>query len=176
MSELVGLGLNLKVVTVDSLTPHPRNYNVHSDEQIAELVKSLDSYTQYKNIVIWQDLETNGPFYIIAGSGLHEAAKRRGDATIVALDMSYLLTRSQAEALMVSDNFLPTTDFDFSILGELVAEQDEPPPGLSDEQRREILAGIKFDPDEVEFPEYDESVADEVEWIECPDCGAKWAA
>ena len=26
----------------------------------------------------------------------------------------------------------------------------------------------------VEFPEYDESVADEVEYIECPECGHRW--
>ena len=31
-----------------------------------------------------------------------------------------------------------------------------------------------FDPDSIEFPEYDESVADEVEYIECPECGHKW--
>ena len=31
-----------------------------------------------------------------------------------------------------------------------------------------------FDPDSVEFPEYDESVADEVEWNECPECGHRW--
>jgi len=30
------------------------------------------------------------------------------------------------------------------------------------------------DYDSVEFPEYDESVADEVEYLECPECGHKW--
>ena len=29
-------------------------------------------------------------------------------------------------------------------------------------------------PPDVEFPEYDESVADEVEYITCPECGHKW--
>lgn len=27
---------------------------------------------------------------------------------------------------------------------------------------------------DIDFPEYDESIADEVEWIECPECGHKW--
>ena len=27
---------------------------------------------------------------------------------------------------------------------------------------------------DIEFPEYDESVEDEVEWIECPECGHRW--
>jgi len=30
------------------------------------------------------------------------------------------------------------------------------------------------DYESVEFPEYDESVADEVEYLECPECGHKW--
>ena len=30
------------------------------------------------------------------------------------------------------------------------------------------------DLDSIEFPEYDESVADEVEWNECPECGHRW--
>lgn len=25
-----------------------------------------------------------------------------------------------------------------------------------------------------DFPEYDESIADTVEWNECPECGHKW--
>ena len=29
-------------------------------------------------------------------------------------------------------------------------------------------------PPNVEFPEYDESVADDVEYITCPECGHKW--
>lgn len=34
------------------------------------------------------------------------------------------------------------------------------------------LAG--FDLSSVEFKEYDESIADEVEYLECPECGHKW--
>jgi len=29
-------------------------------------------------------------------------------------------------------------------------------------------------PLDIEFPEYDESIADEVEYLECPECGHKW--
>lgn len=29
-------------------------------------------------------------------------------------------------------------------------------------------------PDNITFPEYDESIAEEVEYIECPECGHKW--
>jgi hypothetical protein len=29
-------------------------------------------------------------------------------------------------------------------------------------------------PPDIEFPEYDESIADEVEYLECPECGHRW--
>ena len=28
--------------------------------------------------------------------------------------------------------------------------------------------------EDIEFPEYDESIADDVEYLECPECGHKW--
>ena len=34
------------------------------------------------------------------------------------------------------------------------------------------MHGLDFE--SVEFPEYDESIADDVEYIECPECGHKW--
>jgi len=36
---------------------------------------------------------------------------------------------------------------------------------------REMREAEKEVPD---FPEYDESIADEVEWLECPECGHRW--
>ena len=36
------------------------------------------------------------------------------------------------------------------------------------------LKDIIGDVSDVEFPEYDEDVADDVEYIECPKCGYKW--
>lgn len=39
-----------------------------------------------------------------------------------------------------------------------------------DNELEALLGEVK----DVEFPEYDESVEDEVEYIECPHCGEKW--
>lgn len=136
--ELEQLGLNLRVVDVDALTPHPRNYNQHSEHQVGELGQSLSDFGQYKNVVDWRDPD-NGVLYILAGHGLWEAAIARGDTRIAVNDRSDL-TRAEAMALMVSDNLTPTTDFDYSILKGIVtdAEFPEDVPGLDDE----TLAGI----------------------------------
>jgi len=43
---------------------------------------------------------------------------------------------------------------------------------------QEMLTGLAEQagivPPNVEFPEYDESVAGEVEYVTCPECGHKW--
>lgn len=136
--ELEQLGLNLRVVDVAALTPHPRNYNQHSEHSVGELGQSLGDFGQYKNMVAWTDPD-NGVLYILAGHGLWEAAIARGDTRIAVNDRSDL-TRAEAMALMVSDNLTPTTDFDYSILKGIVTDEEFPEdvPGLDDE----TLAGI----------------------------------
>ena len=41
-------------------------------------------------------------------------------------------------------------------------------------EENQLVGIIPFDPNSIEFPEYDESVANEVEYIECPECGHRW--
>jgi hypothetical protein len=42
-----------------------------------------------------------------------------------------------------------------------------------DDEIRELLQSVQTN---VEFPEYDESIADSVEYCTCPSCGHKWPA
>ena len=56
------------------------------------------------------------------------------------------------------------------VLSDLAAEDDLDGIGWSVEEMDEMLKEEKLP----EFPEYDESVADEVEYLECPECGHKW--
>ena len=66
--------------------------------------------------------------------------------------------RSSEVGLAWDIDILPTLDID---LGDLWFDSELAEMGLKD------LSGV-------EFPEYDESVADDVEYIECPECGHKW--
>ena len=172
-NELAKLGLNLRVVNVDDLTPHPLNYNQHSESQVNELESSLEDFGQYKNIVAWTDPDS-GELYILAGEGLWSGATQRGDTRIAVNDRSDL-TRAEAMALMVSDNLTPSVDFDLERLRAIVDDTSFPRevPGL-DERWLELVRGISDPIGDVEFPEYDESIADSVEYIECPSCGEKW--
>lgn len=137
--ELKELGLNLRVVDVDELTPHPRNYNRHSAQQVDELGQSLDDFGQYKNVVAWRD-PSNGVLYMLAGHGLLDGAIKDGRTRIVVNDRSDL-TRAQAMALMASDNFTISTDFDYPLLADIVTDLEFPAdvPGLGEDVRAAIL-------------------------------------
>ena len=64
-------------IGIDSVQPHPDNYNLHPPDQIEGLMQSLVDFRQIGSIVV------KGP-YIYAGNGLWEAAKRLGWETIRA--------------------------------------------------------------------------------------------
>jgi hypothetical protein len=128
--------MNLQAVALSSLRPHPSNYNVHDDAQIGELVNSLSRFGQYKNIVVWRG-------FILAGHGLVEAARKRGDSTIVVEDRSDL-SEPDAIALLAADNEIARrARVDNAKLADLVKSvqaQGSTVPGVNDEDLRRIVA------------------------------------
>lgn len=94
--------------------PHPKNPNTHPEAQVGELVKSLDMFGQYKNIVVWRG-------HYIAGHGLALAAESQGRDTLDAMDVSEW-DEEKALALMVADNRLPELALmDTTVLTEAIA-------------------------------------------------------
>lgn len=75
-------------IPLNTLTPHPANYNRHSPEQIARLVESRRRFGQTKEIVVWAPDPASPIRYIIAGHGLVEAARSLGWPTLRAADMT----------------------------------------------------------------------------------------
>lgn len=170
---LPSIKINRKTVDPRSLQEYPSNYNKHPDKQVGELAKSLDKFGQYKEVVIWNN-------FVIAGWGLTLASIQAGMTEIEVNDRSDLI-REQAEALLVADNVLPQgAEPDNETLAALLASFDEPTreiPGVDEEWLSGVLSSIGVnndDPPDVDFKEYDESVEDEVEYIECPKCGHKF--
>ena len=69
MSEIVN-----KTVPVAKCKPHPENYNRHEESQIEDLRLSLREFGQVRSIVV-QDAG-DATFLLVAGHGVHEAARR----------------------------------------------------------------------------------------------------
>lgn len=134
--------MKLTKVNIADLQPHPLNYNTHPEAQIAELVKSLDAFDQFKNIVV-----SNG--VILAGHGLVEAAKRKGLTEVYALIRDDL-TDDEQKALLVADNALPFLALpDAAALESLLADVVMEIPGVNDEWTNNIglMRPIPFEGD-----------------------------
>ena len=161
----------LKQVAVDSLQPNPRNYRSHPADQVERIAKSLEQHGQFKNVVV--QASTNR---IIAGHGVWQAAKQRGDETILAMVLD--VSDAEAAQILVDDNELSRrAEDDGEALVELLAElrgtENEPLSFNSNAEVEDLLRELTYprmEPPE-EFPEYDESIADGVKTATCPECG-----
>jgi len=123
-----------KVITVkiDDLKPFPGNPNTHPDNQIAQIVGSIQEFGWTRPIVI------NGNNVILAGHGAVEAAKLAGLTKITA-SVKANLTPIQEKAYVIADNQLAAnSDRSLDLLEALV---------------REIIASNEIDPDLLAIPE-----------------------
>lgn len=77
--------------------PHPKNYNHHPAEQIAQIAASLRQFGQVRSIVVWHD-------YIIAGHGVTQAAQSLGWQTLRADILPDDWPEDQALAYLIADN------------------------------------------------------------------------
>jgi len=59
---------------------------------------------------------------------------------------------------------------------DLLGGLDELPVSVDAETLAALSAAFDVPDAPEDFPEYDESVGDDVEWIECPECGHRWPA
>ncbi len=128
--------MNLKTVTIADLKPHPDNPNTHPTKQIQALVKSLDKFTQVKNVVIWRGM-------MLAGHAIREAGIKSGRLTLEAVDVSHW-DEDKAKAFMLADIRLPDMGiYDEAAMAEALRHIDEPLdiPGFDEEFLREMGLG-----------------------------------
>lgn len=156
--------MKLKTIKIADLQEHPENYNTHPEEQLLELEKSIEQFTQFKNIVITPEN------IILAGCGLVEAARRKGIETLDAY--VFIGTTEQQKALLLADNAtpflaLPDTDKLNALIESLPSIDDI--PGVTDTWL------VQYKQEDVIFKEYDESIADNVKVCVCPTCGHEHA-
>lgn len=159
------VGLEIKYLLVDEITPYSRNPRTHSEEQIAQIVASIREFGFTNPILI----DTNQG--IIAGHGRFAAAKELGLERVPCIDLSHL-TEEQKRAYIIADNKLALNGgwnedllrLELTDLKELGANLEL--TGFDAMELADIMLGK-----DVEFKEYDESAADDVQLLNCPKCG-----
>lgn len=83
-----------------TLKPSPNRAKTHSEEQIAQVAESIQSFGFLRQILVGKDHE------IIAGHAIYEAAKRLGRTEVPISDLSHLDEVSQ-RAFALADNKIP---------------------------------------------------------------------
>lgn len=117
-------------VPITSLSPHSRNYRSHPEAQLAHLQASLQEFGWARNVVISSDN------VILAGHGIVEAARRRGETEVPVHRLNLPSTDPKAEKFMVLENEVSR-----------LAEDDETQLAalLADVQRTDGLDGTGWD-------------------------------
>lgn len=89
-------------VALDALSPHPRNYRQHPQQQLERLAASLARFGQVRSIVVQEGAP--GHYLIVAGHGLTEAAKRQSYTELRADVIPATWTPQQVEGYLIADN------------------------------------------------------------------------
>jgi hypothetical protein len=89
--------LGIKYLPVDQLTPYAMNARVHSDEQVADLARSIQEFGFVNPVLLGED------DVIIAGHGRVMAAKSIGLDKVPCIVLGHL-SEKQRRALTLADN------------------------------------------------------------------------
>jgi len=157
--------LNVEYRPLDSLFPYSRNPRTHSEEQISQIAASIREFGFTNPILI------DGNQRVIAGHGRLAAAKELGMEKVPCIDLSHL-TEEQMRAYIIADNKITLNGgwnedllrVELTALKELGSDLEL--TGFDAMELADIMLGK-----DVEFKEYDESAADDVQLLSCPKCG-----
>ncbi len=162
-----------QIVDITGIIPNPRNPNKHPDKQVELLAKIIMNQGWRAPITV-----SRQSGFIVRGHGRFQAA------TIMQVDtvpVDYQDYASEAEewADLIADNRISElSQMDTGILKDLLIEIDTGAIDMDltgfDGKAMEALMTIEGSPDDVEMPEYDEDVADDVQQVICPKCGEEF--
>lgn len=128
--------LHSSIVDIDTVAPHPRNYNNH--DKLASLRDSLTVNGQYRRIIAQA---CSG--HIVAGNGVWLAAKELGWTRIAAERLD--IDDDHARRLLLVDNASQSQDWDDEQLAELLAEGALAGTGITQDEYDKLLARLDSD-------------------------------
>jgi hypothetical protein len=175
-------------VKLRDLKPDGRNANKGTAKGQKAIINSIHRSGAGRSIVV----DRNGQ--IIGGNKTAEAAaeifgvdaevrviETDGQTLIVHkrndLDLSDPDPNNPARQLAYADNLTSWASFDLdptAVMADIEAGFNFEQVDISLPDLGELLGGAADEMFEGDFPEYDESVEDDVEYHECPSCGHRW--
>lgn len=149
---------------LSELIPWERNPRQITDKQAKRLEESFEQFGQVEIIAIGPENQIYNGHQRLKVLSQKYGADYEVDVRVA----SRALTEKEREKLTIFLHKGAAGDWDFDTL----ANEFEL-PDLVEWGFEPFELGINNEP-APEFKEYDESVADDVEFIECPNCGHKW--
>ena len=128
----------IEFMELDQLEPYTKNSRVHSEEQIDQIINSIEEFGFTNPVLI------DGKNGIIAGHGRVEAATRMGIEKVPCVRLGHL-SEAQKRAYIIADNKLAlNATWDDDILSEelILLKEDEfdlELVGFSDEELADLL-------------------------------------
>jgi ParB-like chromosome segregation protein Spo0J len=162
------MNLNIKRVKINSLKMDPANSRKHDKKNLDAIKGSIAKFGQVEPLIVQKSTGA-----IIGGNGRLMALKELNyeEVDIVEID----LDNTQSTALSIALNRASElASWDISILGQHLEALAEDGMDLV-ELGFDANDMLKFEiPESANGKEFDESIADSVEYLECPECGHKW--
>lgn len=108
-----------KIVELDKLVPYDKNPNIHPQEQIVALAKSIDTYGQYYPIIVDEDMK------ILCGHGKVLALQHLG-LTTGEVRVMHGLTDKQKLKIVIEDNKVQGMSYvDYTKIEDIIREIGE---------------------------------------------------
>ncbi len=108
-----------KLVKIEELKPHPKNPNLHTEEQIDLLAKIIQK-TGFRSPIIVS--KKSG--YIVAGHGRLQASKKMGVQEVPCDFQEFASEAEETQHLIADNRIAELSDFDPQTLKDLIEELD----------------------------------------------------
>ncbi len=129
-------------VPVGDLVPYARNAKIHTDEQVGQIVKSIEEFGFNDPVGVWEDPE--GDLEIVEGHGRVLAAKKLGLDVVPVIYLNHLTDGQRRAYTHIHNQLTLNSDFDYDKLLDDLADLD----GFDFEEYG--FDGLEVDVDEVE--------------------------
>lgn len=112
--------LTVTMVPTDELLPYAGNAKIHTDEQVAQIARSIEDFGFNDPVGYWHDAD--GHAVIVEGHGRVLAAQRLGMAELPAISLDHLTDEQRRAYVHVHNQTTLTSGFDMdALMAELEA-------------------------------------------------------
>ncbi len=177
--EELGNGVVQGIVLTADCKPHPENYNEHPASQIEYLKGSIDEFGGQVGSIVVQKKKRGKGYLVIDGNGFWESAWEKEipelRADIIPASWSteqvkaYMMVANESARLSIANDAKQA-----KLIKEVYDTKGEALAVLAAGAKHRLAQLLAMGTNglgNVEFREYDESVADEVKYHKCPKCG-----